>query len=206
MSAVKRIPARLRPSPPKDYLGALDAVRTLIRYIGDDPTREGLQETPERVLKAWVESWGAGYRDPSNGLVKLFAEESHDPHGSMVLVRGIRFFSTCEHHMAPFYGTADVAYIPCGKGVVGLSKLARIVDHFSRRLQVQERLTNQIADFIKREISADCAIIMRAAHMCMVSRGVQQPGSETITSALRGAFYDKPEARAEFLRLTQGRD
>jgi GTP cyclohydrolase I len=205
--------------PPATELEALSAVRTLISYIGDDPDREGLRDTPQRVLRAWEQSWGAGYRAPTAELVKLFTEPSHDEHGSMVLIRGITFHSTCEHHMAPFYGTADVAYIPearfawsnerqaterVGSKIVGLSKLARIVDHFARRLQVQERLTNEIADFIKMEISEDCAIVMRAQHMCMMSRGVQQAHAETITSALRGVFYHKPEARSEFLRLTQG--
>jgi GTP cyclohydrolase IA len=182
---------------------ALAAVKTIIEYIGDDPDRPGLQETPARFLKAWRQSWGSGYHNAGEGLVKLFPHEDGDfADGAMVLVQGIEFYSTCEHHLAPFYGMADVAYIPRRNGLVGLSKLARIVNHYARRLQVQERLTNQIADHIKGSISVDCAVIMRASHMCMVSRGVQQQASLTVTSALRGVFYQDDKCRAEFMALT----
>jgi GTP cyclohydrolase I len=192
---------------------ALEAVKTLLRYIGEDPTREGLTETPERVLKAWRGEWGAGYHDPPKALVKLFTEERRIPGGAwgtrplgdreMILVDNIAFYSHCEHHMAPFFGVAHIGYIASEKGNVGLSKMARIVEHFSRRLQVQERLTSQIADFIKTEISEHCGVVMRATHMCMSSRGVNQQHAQTSTASLKGAFLKDASTRAEFLALTR---
>jgi GTP cyclohydrolase I len=188
---------------------ALEAVKTLLRYIGEDPSREGLTETPERVLKAWRGEWGAGYRDPAKALVKMFAEaqpgKEPGPIGDqeMVLIDNIAFFSNCEHHLAPFFGVAHIAYLAGPRGNIGLSKMARIVDHFSRRLQVQERLTSQIAEFIQNEISEHCGVVMRATHMCMSSRGVNQQHAQTTTSALRGAFFKDPSTRAEFLALTR---
>lgn len=185
------------------------AIRTLISYIGDDPDRPGLLDTPTRVAKAWRSDWGIGYdpKDPAN-LAKLFEHEDDNgrrhPH-EMVIERNITFSSHCEHHMAPFFGTAAVAYIPTDQGIVGISKLARIVDHYARRLQVQERLTTEIADFIREHISPDVAVLTRATHMCMVSRGIKQPIAETITSAMRGAFYTDAATRSEFLQLTQVR-
>lgn len=181
---------------------ALEAVRTLIDYIGDDSAREGVKATPGRVLKAWREAWGKGYREPPPALT-CFPEAGID-YDQMVIVKGINFYSTCEHHLAPFFGTADIAYIPNPKiGVLGISKLARVVEHYSRRLQVQERLTSQVASHLAKHISPNVAVIMRAAHMCMVSRGVMQPNAQTVTSALKGVFFHEPSARAEFLRLTQ---
>ena len=186
---------------------ALQAVRTLLAYIGDDPARPGLDETPQRVLKAWREDWGAGYSEPLKPLVKLFPDAlgpvvfpmAH----SMVIVDDIGFHSHCEHHMAPFSGTAAVAYIPDKRGAIGLSKLARIVDHFSRRLQVQERLTEEIATFLAANVAKDCAVLLRASHSCMTSRGARQPHSITTTSALRGALFHDHKARSEFLTLTR---
>jgi GTP cyclohydrolase I len=181
---------------------ALAAVRTLISYIGDDPARPGLRDTPKRVLRAWRESWGAGYQLPPTNIITLF-QGDREQCDEMVVLRGIQFHSHCEHHMAPFFGTVDIGYIPAfGRGVLGLSKLARIVAHVSRQLQVQERLTAQVADYIAAKVSADVAVLVRATHTCMTSRGVQQPNTTTITSALRGKFFDDPTVRAEFLRLT----
>jgi GTP cyclohydrolase I len=186
-----------------ERFAAEEAVRTLIRYIGDNPDRPGLQDTPQRFLKAWRESWGAGYADTPGGLLKLFPDEYNSGKGdAMIIVQGIEFYSTCEHHLAPFYGTADIAYIPSDRGLLGLSKLARITNFFARRLQVQERLTNEVADFIAMNVAPDVGVIMRASHMCMVSRGVQQPGAMTITSALRGTFFHDLKCRAEFLQLS----
>jgi GTP cyclohydrolase I len=184
----------------------LAAVETILRYIGEDPDREGLQETPERFLKAWGDEWGAGYRAPVKDLVKLFVDEQTaavSKFDEMVIVDNISFYSHCEHHIAPFFGVAHIAYIPTPRGIVGISKLARIVEHFSRRLQVQERLTTEIADFITENISPDVGVVLKARHMCMMSRGVRQQHAQTITSALRGRIFSEPSARAEFLALTR---
>lgn len=184
---------------------ALGAVRQLLAYIGDHPDRPGLRETPERVLKAWEQSWGAGYH-AAPPVLKCFPEKGVD-YTQMVVVKGISFWSTCEHHMAPFFGTADIAYVPSPSiGVLGLSKLARVLDYFSRRLQVQERLTAQVADHLADGISPDVGVVLRATHFCMVSRGVQRPGAVTVTSALRGEFLTDASVKAEFLRLTSKED
>lgn len=198
-------------------LKALEAVRVLLAYIGDDPNRPGLVDTPQRVLKAWEQSWGHGYREIGpETLLTLF-----EPHGvspfperdkqqfihatfdEMVVVRDITMYSHCEHHLAPFFGVAHVAYVPSALGIVGLSKLARVVDHFARRLQVQERLCVQIADFLAEHLSAHVGVQIKATHMCMVSRGVQQPHAQTVTTALRGNL-SSGEPRAEFLQACQG--
>ena len=187
------------------------AVRFLLNYIGDDPSRPGLIDTPERFLRAWAQEWGAGYKEPEKELVRLFRDDDVEINegtpsgtiGQMVLVDNIIFHSHCEHHIAPFYGVAHVAYIPGPKGLVGISKLARIVDHFARRLQVQERLTMQVADFIAEHISPNVGVVLKARHSCMSSRGVRQPHAQTITSALKGIIFSEPSARAEFLALAR---
>lgn len=182
---------------------AVIALRTVLRYIGDDPNRLGLLETPDRVLRAWEQSWGLGYNDPPPKL-SMFPEQGID-YNQMVLVKDISFFSTCEHHMAPFYGVAHIAYLPdAERGVLGLSKFARVVEHFARRLQVQERLTAQIANYLSEKVSPHVGVVMRATHLCMVSRGVRQLGALTVTSSLRGDFLNDSSTKAEFLRLTQG--
>lgn len=168
--------------------------------IGEDPKREGLKETPARVVKAWGE-WFAGYKmDPATTL-KTFEDGAELCGDEMVVVRDIDLYSFCEHHMAPFFGKAQVAYIPDSR-VVGLSKIARLVDIFSKRLQVQERLTNQIANAIEEHLQPKgVGVVLRCTHFCMCSRGIGKQGSTTITSALRGALREKPEARAEFMGL-----
>ena len=205
------------PDAPPTRQEAKDAVATLLRFIGDDPRRPGLLETPERVLRAWELEWGSGYRElPPEALVKLFEEEGRGhregelalppggkKYNQMVGVVGIDLFSTCEHHMAPFFGQAFISYIPTEKGLLGISKLARVVEYFARRLQVQERLTEQVADFLFEHVSPDVGIVIKARHFCMCSRGVRQPHAQTITSALRGAFYDDPATRSEFLALAR---
>jgi GTP cyclohydrolase I len=173
-------------------------VRRQLELIGDDPEREGLLRTPERVAKAlaWLTR---GYDLDVADVVgdALFAEE----HQQMVMVRDIQFFSLCEHHMLPFFGKAHIAYIPNGR-IVGLSKLPRIVEVYARRLQVQERLTEQIAGAIERVLRpAGVGVVIEAAHLCMMMRGVEKQDSKTITSALRGAFRECPMTRDEFLRL-----
>lgn len=174
-------------------------IRELLIELGEDPTREGLIETPARVMKAW-RHWTQGYDQAAADVLKTFTDGAEGA-DEMVIVRGIDLYSHCEHHMAPFFGKAHVAYIP-NKRIVGLSKLARVVDIFAHRLQVQERLTNQIANAIHDVLEPiGVGVVIEATHFCMCSRGVNKQGSTTVTSALRGAIKDKPEARAEFMSL-----
>lgn len=178
---------------------AQTAVRTLLQYLGENPQREGLKETPDRVLKAYDEHF-AGYReDPARHLSKTFADVgSYD---ELVLVSDIEVHSHCEHHLVPFVGKAHVAYIPDGR-VVGLSKLARVVDGYAKRLQVQEKLTAQIAQAIQAALHPQgVAVIMQCQHFCMCYRGVRKPSSWTTTSKLFGVFLENPASRLELLTL-----
>ena len=178
---------------------AHDAVRTIIRLAGDDPSRQGLQDTPRRVVEAWAE-WCWGYTQDPGAVLKTF-EDGADGCNEMVIVHNIPVVSKCEHHLADIMGTAHVGYIPSGK-IVGLSKLARLVEIFGRRLQVQERLTNQVADCLWENLDPlGVGVLVRANHACMSSRGVKIHGSTTTTSAMRGAIFEEPRARAEFLNL-----
>ena len=185
-----------------DEARAAAAVRELLAAIGEDPERDGLQETPDRVARAWGELLAGHGADPSGILGKTF-DIAHD---EMVLVKDIELVSTCEHHMLPFTGVAHVGYIPSGEGrVTGLSKLARLVDAYARRLQVQERLTTQIADALVEHLDArGVIVVVEAEHTCMTMRGVRKPGSRTVTSAVRGLLRD-PATRAEAMSLIIGR-
>lgn len=174
------------------------AFATLIGLVGDDPTREGLKDSPRRWRKAW-EEWGRGYgQDPAKILTTF--EDGANGYDSMVLEKGIPFYSHCEHHLAPFFGTAKIAYIPNGR-IVGLSKLSRLLDIFAHRLQVQERITCQVADAIMGHLQPKgCGVVLEARHLCMESRGIRKQGHTTTTSALRGIFMEG-SVRAEFLSL-----
>lgn len=179
--------------------GAEDCIVRLLQYIGEDPNRNGLRETPKRVLKAWKELTNGYQQDYREILNKSFEQ----PHDELVLLRGIEFHSTCEHHMLPFYGTASVGYIPT-KSVVGISKLARLVDCFARRLQIQERLTSQIARAILEVLEPKgVGVVLKAKHACMGCRGVMKPDSDMVTSVMLGALRDDVSARAEFLSLVK---
>ncbi|MDP1798379.1 MAG: GTP cyclohydrolase I FolE [Planctomycetaceae bacterium] len=177
------------------------AVREILAAVGEDPDRNGLLETPARVARMYAELFGGLTLEPGRHLKKTF-EEQYD---ELVLVRDITFNSMCEHHLLPFIGTAHVGYLPRGK-VVGLSKLARVVEEISRKPQVQERMTHQIADLLQQELDPKGVIVMlEASHSCMTIRGIRKPGSVTITNAVRGLFKTNVSSRAEVLSLIHGR-
>ncbi|MBH8551827.1 GTP cyclohydrolase I FolE [Nostocaceae cyanobacterium CENA357] len=178
----------------------LQAVRTLLIGLGENPEREGLKDTPKRVVKA-LQFLTKGYHESLDELLNgaVFTEDANE----MVLVRDIDIFSSCEHHILPIIGRAHIAYIPDGK-VIGLSKIARICEMYTRRLQVQERLTLQIADALQGLLKPQgVAVVIEATHMCMVMRGVQKPGSWTVTSAMRGVFAEDARTRKEFMNLVR---
>jgi GTP cyclohydrolase I len=179
------------------------AVKELLIGIGEDPDREGLQATPRRVASMYEELFAGIDEDPSKHLTLTFAAE----HDEMVMVRDIPFASLCEHHLVPFMGKAHVAYIPGDDGrITGLSKLARLVDAFAKRLQVQERMTSQIADALMDTLAPRGAlVVVEAEHLCMSMRGVRKPGTLTVTSALRGIFKEDPRTRAEAMAFVHGR-
>ena len=175
------------------------AVRELLAAIGEDPDREGLLDTPDRVARACAEIFSGMREDPSTHLLRQFHEDGHE---EMVIIRDIPFTSMCEHHMLPFNGRAHVAYIPRKGRITGLSKIARCVEGYARRLQVQERLTSQIADAIMRSLDPlGTLVVVEAEHMCMTARGIKKPGSLTVTSAVRGSFKNDPKTRDEALSL-----
>ncbi len=177
------------------------AVKMLLEGIGEDPTREGLVETPARVARMWSELAGGMDQDASKHLSRSFTCASND----FVIERDITFYSMCEHHMLPFYGKATIGYIPRGR-VAGLSKLARTVEVYARRLQLQEQLTAQIADALMEYLAPEGTIVMlEAEHMCMTMRGVQKPGTKTVTLARRGCFESDPALEERFFRMLEQR-
>jgi len=180
------------------------AVETLLRWAGDDPSREGLRDTPKRVVKAYEEFFSGYKADASDVLARMF-EEVHG-YDDMVLIRDIPFSSHCEHHMVPFFGYAHIAYYPGEDGVVGLSKLARLVDVYAKRLQTQEALTAQIIGSIDMFLKPrGCAVMLEAEHMCMSIRGVQKQGAKTTTTQFTGVFRDDPAEQIRFLTLLRGK-
>lgn len=181
---------------------AEQAVRTLLAWTGDDPNREGLRDTPKRVVEAYGEWFGGYAMDPERELARTFEEVAG--YDEMIVLRDIDFESHCEHHLAPIIGRVHVGYLPDGK-VVGISKLARVVDAYARRLQVQEKLTAQIADCIQRALQPrGVGVVVEAQHECMTTRGVRKRGVAMVTSTLLGGFRDDARTRAEFLRLVGG--
>ncbi|MBQ1450229.1 MAG: GTP cyclohydrolase I FolE [Eggerthellaceae bacterium] len=182
-----------------DSARAEAAIREFLFAIGEDPDREGLLETPARVARACTEMFAGLYEDPSAHLLKQFHEADHE---EMVIVRDIPFTSMCEHHLLPFTGRAHVAYIPSKGRITGLSKLARCVEGYARRPQVQERMTSQVADAIMESLEPlGTIVVVEAEHMCMTARGIKKPGSLTITSAVRGSFLNDEKTRAEVMSL-----
>ena len=183
--------------------GIKDATRALLIALGENPEREGLLETPRRVAEMYAELFSGMEKDPCAELSVSFDEG----HQEMIIARDIPFYSMCEHHLLPFFGVAHVGYIPNTQGkVVGISKLARVVDVVSRRPQLQERMTRQIADAIYQALEPDGAgVVIEAEHLCMVMRGVRKPGTTIITSAVRGTFRTKSVTRSEFMSLIRGR-
>lgn len=174
-------------------------IRSLIKGIGEDPTREGLLDTPKRVTKAW-QFWCSGYDQNPSDVLKVF-KDGGETYDELLFQANIPIFSHCEHHLAAMFGVAHIAYVPNGK-VVGLSKLSRLAEIFARRLQVQERLTQQIADALMNHLQpSGVGVVLQLRHLCMESRGIQKTGTVTMSSALRGCVKDEPECRAEFMSM-----
>ena len=190
------------PSGVLDRERAEAAGRELLIAVGEDPDREGLLETPARVARAYAEMFAGLHTEPTDVLNKTFSED----HQELVLVRDIPIYSTCEHHLVPFFGVAHIGYIPGESGqVTGLSKLARLVDLFAKRPQVQERLTSQVADALVDKLGAQAVIVViECEHLCMARRGIRKPGAMTTTSAVRGGFKRNASSRAEALALIRG--
>lgn len=188
---------------PGDIEKARAAVRTLLEYIGENPDREGLKETPDRVIRSFDRIYG-GYLQKPKDVLTFFEEDNVVPHDQIVLLKDIELYSTCEHHMLPFVGHAHVAYIPRDK-VVGISKLARIVEIYSRRLQIQERIGIEVANALMEELNPHgAACIIESKHFCMTCRGVEKQNSVMVTSSLRGAFLKNKDSRQELMTLVYG--
>ena len=193
--AAKTVPTASRPSREE----AEDAVRTLLAWTGDDPGREGLRDTPRRVVDSYQEYYAGYQADPADILGRTFSETNG--YDEMVVLRDIRFESHCERHMAPIIGMAHIAYLPKSR-VIGISKLARLVEVYSKRLQIQEKLTAQIAESLQAALAPQgVAVVVEAAHQCMTTRGIHKPGITMVTSHMLGAFRSNPTTRREFLAM-----
>lgn len=206
MSEIPAEPDDVLPDRPRsgiDHARAEAAVRELLLAVGEDPDRPGLKETPGRVARAYAETFAGLWQDPVDILATTFDED----HDELVLVRDIPMYSTCEHHLVPFHGVAHIGYIPGDDGrVTGLSKLARLVEVFARRPQVQERMTSQIADALSEVLKPrGVLVVIEAEHLCMAMRGIRKPGSSTVTSAVRGIFRDNAATRSEAMSLVLNR-
>ena len=195
--------AAVRPGRGIDHARVERAVREILLAVGEDPDRDGLRDTPARVARAYAEQFSGLQQRPEDVLTTLFDAD----HDEMVLVRDIEVYSTCEHHLVPFYGLAHIGYIPNEKGqITGLSKLARLIDIFAKRPQVQERMTSQVADALMTVLEPrGVIVVVEAEHLCMTMRGVRKPGAKTVTSAVRGIFRDSDSTRAEAMSLLFGR-
>ena len=194
------LPAGVLPIQDRDKIES--GVRLILEGIGEDPDRDGLLETPRRYADMCLEIFGGLQRESEEVLGKVF----EDPFDELVMVRDIPFHSMCEHHLMPFLGAAHVAYIPSGRGILGLSKLARLVEGYAKRLQVQERITSQIADTLEKVLSPrGVLVVLEAEHLCMSMRGVNKPGAVTVTSAVRGLFREDGRTRSEAMAFIQGR-
>ncbi len=190
-----------KPVEVPDLNAIAGAVRTILEAVGEDPDREGLIDTPRRVARMYAEVFGGLHEDAGTVIETVFEDEEHH---EIVMVKDIPFYSMCEHHLIPFHGKAHVAYTPHGT-LTGLSKLARLVDTFARRPQMQERLTTQVADTLMETLKPyGVMVVIEAEHLCMSMRGVKKPGSMTVTSAVRGAFCDDPAVRSEAMSLLFG--
>jgi GTP cyclohydrolase I len=191
------------PSAPIDLARIEGAVREILIAVGEDPDRDGLKDTPARVARSYAEQFAGMRQRPEDVLTTIFDAD----HDEMVLVRDIEVYSTCEHHLVPFFGFAHIGYIPNEKGqITGLSKLARLVDVYARRPQVQERMTSQVADALMGTLEPrGVVVVVEAEHLCMTMRGVRKPGAKTLTSAVRGIFRDSDRTRAEAMSLLFGR-
>ena len=189
----------LSPAPGVDHERAAAAVRELLIAVGEDPDRPGLKDTPARVARAYAETFAGLWQDPGEILSTVFDED----HDELVLVKDIPMYSTCEHHLVPFHGMAHIGYIPGADGrVTGLSKLARLVEVYARRPQVQERMTSQIADALSDGLRPrGVIVVIEAEHLCMAMRGIRKPGATTVTSAVRGIFRDNAATRSEAMSL-----
>jgi GTP cyclohydrolase IA len=203
VSELSEVEALLRPAPGVDQERAAAAVRELLIAVGEDPDRPGLRDTPARVARAYAETFAGLWQDPNEILATTFDED----HDELVLVKDIPMYSTCEHHLVPFHGTAHIGYVPGADGrVTGLSKLARLVEVYARRPQVQERMTSQIADALSDVLKPrGVIVVIEAEHLCMAMRGIRKPGASTVTSAVRGLFRENPASRNEAMSLILGR-
>jgi len=192
--------SKVKRSFPGDKDKVREALKEVLKYLGEDSKREGLRDTPDRMIKSWERIFG-GYNQDVEDMFTTFEEDDVIPHNQIILLKDIEFYSTCEHHFLPFVGKAHVAYIP-HKKVVGISKLARVVEVYSRRLQIQERIGNQVTKALMEHLEAKAAAcIIESKHFCMTCRGVEKQNSVMVTSSLRGTFLEKIESRQELLSL-----